>query len=260
MGAALAPGQGWAQSPDSNVRGDEADDTRPNRLLGDIKDYVAAPLHWDGRDWLYFGGTLAAVAAAHHYDSDVRRHFTIGSNVPLDGKDPKSLQDALPAAAVVAGTWLYANLIDDNVGRHEAWSMLEAGALSSATGFVLKYAAGRERPNVTTDPNSWRAGGSSFPSLHVTAAFAIGTVLAESGNDQYRWIRRVLGYGIAAATGYQRLNHNQHWLSDTVAAAALGTATAHFVMNRDDTRQQGGMAMCVPIERGVMLTYTYTLP
>src|SRR5262245_58317247 len=110
--------------------------------------------------------------------------------------------------------------------------MIEAAAFSSVAAEVLKHAAGRERPFESGDPDQWRAGGDSFPSLHTTAAFAIGAVLAESGNDRYRWLRRVLGYGVGAATAYKRLDHDAHWLSDTVAGGALGVATARFVMKR----------------------------
>ncbi len=102
---------------------------------------------------------------------------------------------------------------------------------STATGEVLSLAAGRERPDATTSPNQWRQGGDAFPSVHVSAAFAIGTVFAESGNDDYRWIRRIIGYGVAAGTGYIRMKENVHWFSDTVADAALGIATARFVLN-----------------------------
>jgi undecaprenyl-diphosphatase len=139
--------------------------------------------------------------------------------------------------------------------------MLEAAGLSSVTAYALKYAGGRERPDQTSDPNQWRkSGGNSFPSVHATAAFAIGTVLAESGNDDYRWVRRFLGYGLGAATGYERLKHKAHWLSDTVAGAALGIASAHFAMNRGDrTDEQTGLRL-VPVERGAMLTYGVSLP
>ena len=75
--------------------------------------------------------------------------------------------------------------------------MIEAGAFSGATAEVLGYATGRERPDATTSPNEWGKGGDSFPSLHTTVAFAVGTVFAESGNDEYRWIRRIIGYGVA---------------------------------------------------------------
>jgi membrane-associated phospholipid phosphatase len=254
--AALAPSLAAATVADADNAGDGNSPSRSKRVFEDIGAYAVAPLHWDRGDWLYFGGAIAAIGAAHHFDEQVRTHFTAGSTTALNGKASHDAGDAIPAAAVVAGTWLYATLIDDDAGRSETWSMLEAAGLSSATGLILKYAAGRERPNETTDPNRWREGSDSFPSIHVTAAFAIGTVLAESGNDRYRWLRRVLGYGMATATGYERLKHNSHWLSDTVGGAALGMATAHFVMNRENRTDERAAVMVVPLDGGAMLTYS----
>jgi len=229
-------------------------------LASDIKRYFTAPLHWNRSDWAWFGGALVAVGATHHYDTQVRTHFlkTLTSAPTTSSKD---VQDAIPAAAVFVATWGYANLIDDRNGRAEAWAMLEAVGLASVSGYALKYAVGREGPDRTSDPNQWRkGGGNSFPSVHSSAAFAVGTVLAESGSDDYRWMRRVLGYGLGAATGYERLKHNAHWLSDTVAGAALGIASAHFAMNRRDrTDEETGLSV-VPLERGALLTYQVSLP
>jgi hypothetical protein len=154
------------------------------------------------------------------------------------------------------GTWAAANLMDDNDGRREASSMIEASALSVGTAYVLKYAAGRDRPDQTANPGRFRAGGSSFPSVHATAAFAIGTVLAESGNEHYRWVRRALGYGVAGFTVYERLNHNAHWLSDTVAGAALGAASAHFAMDRSAVHANDAQLSLSPLPGGVMLSYS----
>jgi membrane-associated phospholipid phosphatase len=184
------------------------------------------------------------------------------SPAALNGTSSQTLQDALPAAAMFVGTWGYAQLIDDADGRREAGAMLEATVLSIGTDYVFNYASGRKSPNQTADPNKWFSGGSSFPSEHTTAAFAIGTVLAESGNDDYRWLRRVLGYGAAGFTGYERLRHNAHWLSDTLAGAALGAASARFAMNR----QQSGRApkdavlALTPLPYGLMLRYERLLP
>ena len=228
-------------------------------LASDIKRYFTAPLHWNRSDWAWFGGALVAVGATHHYDSQVRTHFlkTLTSAPTTNSKD---VQDAIPAAAVFVATWGYANLIDDRNGRAEAWAMLEAVGLASVSGYALKYAVGREGPDRTSDPNQWRkGGGNSFPSVHSSAAFAVGTVLAESGSDDYRWMRRVLGYGLGAATGYERLKHNAHWLSDTVAGAALGVASAHFAMNRRDRTDEETGLRVVPLERGAMLSCTLTL-
>ncbi|HEY6482603.1 MAG TPA: phosphatase PAP2 family protein [Steroidobacteraceae bacterium] len=222
--------------------------------LGDVatdaKLYFTAPLRWDAADWMYFGGTIAVVAASHAFDTDVRRHFAARGSAALNGADPNSIRDAIPAAATFAATWLYANLSDDSAGRVEAYTMLEAAGFSTITAEALKYAAGRERPDQTTDENAWRSGGSSFPSLHSTAAFAIGTVLAESGGDDFRWVRRFLGYGMAGATTYLRLHGNQHWLSDTVAGAAVGVATARFTMNRREVRAHAWQVSVQPAQGG----------
>ena len=107
-------------------------------------------------------------------------------------------------------------------------------------------------------PNQWFAsGGDSFPSEHVTAAFAVGTVLAESGNPEFRWIRRTIGYGVGVFTAYQRMKHNAHWLSDTVASAAFGMASAHFVLERSNEREDAYSAFSVvPVQGGLMLAYS----
>lgn len=232
------------------------------KLSTAIKDtglYFTAPLRWDLKDWSYFGGAVLAVGAAHHYDEEVRAHYAVGSKAQLDGNDPNDRRDMLPAVAMIAGTWAYATLIDDADGYKETWSLLEAGGLTTLSGLGLKYLAGRQRPNETTDPNAWREGGTSFPSTHVNIAFAVGTVLAESGSDRYRWIRRTLGYGIAATVAYNRVHDNAHWLSDTVAGAALGMASARFVLNRRNAEKSEAAVFLAPIDNGLMLTYSMPL-
>jgi membrane-associated phospholipid phosphatase len=95
--------------------------------------------------------------------------------------------------------------------------------------------------------------------LHTTAAFAIGTVFAESGGDEYRWARRFIGYGIAGGIAYTRLHDNQHWLSDTVAGAALGAATARFTLNRREARAHRWDVSLMPAQGGgVMLGLNWT--
>ncbi|HEX4023704.1 MAG TPA: phosphatase PAP2 family protein [Steroidobacteraceae bacterium] len=230
--------------------------TALSRSLRAIEAYITAPTRWDRTDWMYFGGTLAAIGVAYHFDGTVRTHFAGGAQSAAGAGSPDTLQDALPAAALFVGTWGYANLIDDDDGRHEAHSMLEATALSLGTAYALSYIVRRQGPDQSTSPGRFGAGGTSFPSEHTTAAFAIGTVLAESGNGHYRWVRRVLGYGVAGFTAYERLDHNAHWLSDTVAGAALGAASARFAMDRRRDQQQRAEVSLSPIYRGVMLTYT----
>lgn len=244
----------------STADADEAESITVRRVAGDVGAYFTAPLHWDHSDWTLFGGAVAAVAVAHHYDNSVRTHFTRGSATALDGRDRKELQDWMPAAALLGGTALYGFLGEEESGRTTAWAMAEAAGLSGVTNYLFKAVAGRQRPNQTTDANQWRMGGSSFPSMHVAAAFAMGTAFAESGSEDARWFTRTVGYGMAAFTSYQRLKHNAHWLSDTVAAAALGTATGLFVVHRTyRTSTLSGLTLA-PTDGGLMVSYQVHLP
>lgn len=257
--AAEVPGGTDAQMPPAPPPADTASDTQPGSApaLADIGAYFTAPLRWDRRDWSWFGGAVLAIGLAHRYDSQVRTHF-VGPG-PARNINSQDTKDAIPGAAVFGGTWLFALLTQDHDGYREGWAMAEAAALSGVTAYALKLAAGRQTPEQTTGPNEWFRGGASFPSLHATEAFAIGTVLAESGNDDYRLLRRLLGYGVGAFTSYERLKHNAHWLSDTVAGAALGISGAHFAMDRRYGAGGESHLALVPIEGGAMLTYRVSM-
>jgi membrane-associated phospholipid phosphatase len=240
--------------------GDQAAKKHP--VLDEVEAYYTSPLHWDLKDWAYFGGSLGLFAVARHYDTQVRTHFVARGARPFGGST-HDLQDIAPTAAAVVGTWAYANLIDSADGHREVGAMVEAAAFSAVDTYALKYVAGRKRPDETTDPNKWRHGGSSFPSLHAAVGFAVGSVLAESGNDDYRLVRRFLGYGFVAGwTAFERLKHNAHWLSDDVAGAEIGAATAHFVLEREAQRRErreNYSVSLVPLERGAMLTYSLNI-
>jgi membrane-associated phospholipid phosphatase len=248
------------EGPPTQAPGEEEGQRSDRGVLADIRAYFTAPLRWDLRDWAWFGGAVVLVGGARHFDSQVRSHF-VGNLAPAQSIKSDDVQDALPTVAVVAATGTYAWLADDHDGRQEAWTMFEAGTLSTVTTYALKYAIAREGPDQTSSPNQWfKGGGRSFPSEHASAAFAVGTVLAESGNDEYRWLRRLLGYGLGVATSYERLRHNAHWLSDTVAGAALGAATANFAMKRNYRSVAETSWSVTPVQGGMMLTYRVELP
>jgi PAP2 superfamily len=179
-------------------------------------------------------------------------------------QDPYSTDDYLPVAGLLSGTLLAAEVAGDSYGKGEVATMLEASIFSAVTAEGLKYAAGHERPNETLDPNDWRMSGSSFPSLHCDLAFAIGTVFAESGDDDHRWFCRFIGYGIGTATVYLRLHDNAHWFSDTVAGAAIGVASEHCSINRrlehPDDHPEGLNISVVPIAGGgLKLAFSLTM-
>ena len=252
LGASCAHAQAASDGPEPEAK------SAKQGIGADIKAYITAPLHANRQQWIAFGAVVGGIVVAHHYDEDFRNHIGPGPDVPTEKPDTRDSNDALPAALMLGGTWAAGVMFENPDARHEAGTMFEAAAFSSVAGYAIKEIAGRERPYVSGDPDNWGSGGDSFPSLHVTAAFAIGTVFAESGNDRFRWLRRALGYGIAAGTAYERIKHDAHWFSDTVAGAGIGVATARFVMKRDEPSRRGSFAIA-PTPGGVALSYTVAL-
>ena len=125
--------------------------------------------------------------------------------------------------------------------------VLLATLLSGANG-LIKWIAGRTRPfklhiydAATGAPlaepfvlSPFRGGWHglfvgkdlSFPSGHVALAFATAAAVAMLWpNARWRWG----GYALAAVVAAERVAENAHWLSDTVAAAALGVAGVHLI-------------------------------
>ncbi len=237
---------------------DDRDEGPVRRWAGDAKAYVTAPLHAERKQWVKFGSTVAAIAFAYQHDNDARDHFVPQGTPAASTPGTHNTSDAFPAALALGGTWLAARVANNADGRLEAGTMFEAAVFSFLSTEVLKKVAGRERPSAGGDRSGFREGGDSFPSGHVTAAFAIGTVLAESGNDRQRWLRRILGYGVGVITAYERMDHDQHWLSDTVAGAGVGIATARFLMKRRDASDRHAFAI-VPTHDGLSVTYAAAL-
>jgi membrane-associated phospholipid phosphatase len=243
------------------ARADEPAHPAIKDVLTDAKLYYTAPLRWRDDEWLHFAATLGVIAVAHHFDADVRDHFASAAAKIDVAHDPHDKRDYIPVAAMMAGTFTYAALIRSHNGAREGWTMAESAGLTALTAYALKFAAGRERPFETTQVDRWFRGGDSFPSMHTSLTFAVGTVLAESGSDRSRWPRRLIGYGIGAAVAYSRVHDGQHWLSDTVAGAALGISTAGFVLDRREghAREEHGSIGVAPTEHGMMLTYERAL-
>jgi len=137
---------------------------------------------------------------------------------------------------LLAGGRLFGSDRVADAGLHST----EAILLSAAATSLLKGVVGRARPYVpSSDPNEsgpdadvFRFGRgfgrdySSFPSGHTTVAFTAASALTRELFDSHseaRWVVGPLLYGGATAVGLSRMYKNQHWASDVMAGAALGT-------------------------------------
>ncbi len=140
--------------------------------------------------------------------------------------------------SLVTGTALYflgrfdGQRRTEDLGLHTVESIVLADV---ATG-TLKVLAGRARPYASAGNaadfqfmrglknDAYR----SFPSGHTTSAFAFAATVATETQRWWprsRWIIGPLVYGGATLTGISRVYNRQHWASDVMGGAAIGTFT-----------------------------------
>ena len=108
-----------------------------------------------------------------------------------------------------------------------ALQMTLAGAAGGLLAQLVKYAAGRTRPELWLGPfQHARAAATSFPSGHTVGAFALAGVLLFTSPSRALRIAAML---VAVAVGLSRILAFRHWTSDVVASATLGLIVAWSV-------------------------------
>jgi membrane-associated phospholipid phosphatase len=111
----------------------------------------------------------------------------------------------------------------------------EAVVVGMALTEVLKGTIGRSRPYVSADtnPRDFKFGAGftssarqSFPSGHATIAFAAASSATSEVQrlwPKYTWVAGTVFYGSASMVALARMYQNQHWASDVVLGAGIGT-------------------------------------
>jgi len=193
------------------------------------------------RDALLIGGFTLGAAAAAPIDEYFARELQ---------KSPRQTRALLRNAATgfrifghpgvfitSAGIYLVGRIDGQrrvqDLGLH-AVEALVVGAFVTGT---VKTVAGRARPRVDIDNSSsfalFRGWGNddyrSFPSGHTTLAFAFASIVSSETvrwRPGSRWIVGPIMYGAATLAGVSRMYNNEHWASDIVAGAAIGTLTS----------------------------------
>ncbi len=213
-------------------------------ILFDTGDLLTAPIRWDGGDWLRFGIAGAAVTGTVlALDQPIREAAQRSRTTSRDDfattvqRFGQEYSWAAIGAFAIAG-WGF----DDSTSRRVVVDALAASLI--AGGIVtttVKYAVGRYRPGDTEA--TWYArpfsGNVSFPSGHTTQAFALAAVV--SGHYRQPWVR-ITSFFIAGCVGLARIHLNQHFTSDVLLGALIGTAVGGSVVTINEKRRRGEVA------------------
>jgi membrane-associated phospholipid phosphatase len=164
-----------------------------------------------------------------------------------------SAANAIPLAMGMGAGMLLTGIAGDHPSD-TAWTAFKSAGLALGVQYAGKIAVGRARPELDKGPRNFsreQNGGtnSSFPSGHMTAAFALATPFAKRyGAD---WL-----YGLAALTGYGRIQGRKHWVSDTVAGGFLGYGIATLV-EEADRRDRLSVGVGLGEERSIYMQWRF---
>ncbi len=189
---------------------------------------VASPLHYDRDDWItvaIIAGITGALIIADESLMDIWQN-DVRSGVTDDAADIFELFGQEEMVYGLLGAYAAAEALGWKREKAATLMALESFALSGLLVAGLKWITGRERPNDTDTAYDFGGPGAagtnaSFPSGHTVVAFAVASVISDVYGDQTpaaSW----LAYTAATGAALARVNEEKHWVSDVVAAGAIG--------------------------------------
>lgn len=190
-------------------------------------------------DAIAWGLALAASAAttrvdsriAHFFQDSARQHRTLLSSIAA------AMTHVQETTLTLGGLASYgvARLARARGAEAVSVHVTEAVVAASLSNQVIRGPLGRSRPHVThfDDPYdfhfmqgfrnfAYRA----FPSIHSSSSFAAATVITAETHRRRpgaAWVVAPVVYTIAAGPAYARMYLGQHWASDILMGAFVGT-------------------------------------
>ena len=194
----------------------------------------------------FLGSTALLAPVDHYFAEQLQRPGSQENRLLRKTAKGFELLGHPGALAGIAGAYAAGRITGDEglaeVGLHAGAAFVLAEGIT----YLTKLTIGRARPYVDPDDSfnfgllrGVRYDYASFPSGHTSAAFAVASALtSETGlrppSDQW-WVGSLL-YTTAALVGVSRMYNNQHWATDVVMGAAIGTFAGWKVVRYTHTR------------------------
>jgi len=203
---------------------------------------AVSPAHWQKKDWLIAGGTVAVSTGLYLADIEINKpmkRWQASSNGTFDkvgnALGPKEL---IGSTLLVLGTGIIArqpgltSFAQDN---------LQAQLYTGGICYFAKVFFGRRVPG--GNKQYW-AGPFQFSDLdhqaffsgHTSIAFATATSIFLHSHK--KWWVGIISYGIASGIGISRLQRQAHWASDAFVGAVVGTVVSSFVFHKNQRKRE----------------------
>ncbi len=193
-----------------------------------------ARLRFTDAVWLVpLGGLTAGLLAT---DRQFSKHL---SNDPQTLRRYRKASDygAASLAGAAGGLYLWGKIAHEDHQRETGILAGEALLNSLAVTETFKFAAGRSRPFEDGGSGRFGQGGTSFPSEHATAAWAMAGVIAHEYPGP---LTKLLAYGMASAVSFSRVRAKEHFPSDVLIGSAIGWFIGQRVYHAHHDPELGG--------------------
>lgn len=208
-------------------------------FLGDQKRIWTSPGHLQFTDaqWIIpIGGVSAALFA-----TDAEYSKRLSAN-PSTIRRYKNMSNAGVAAVIggAGGMWALGHFKHNEHWSETGFLAGEAAVSSLVAVEALKYSMRRERPFQGDGAGPFfQSGGTSFPSEHSAAAWAVAGVLAHEYPGP---LTKIAVYGLASLVTVSRVKARQHFNSDVLIGGLIGNMIAQDVYTRHFNPELGGVA------------------
>ncbi|PCJ96548.1 MAG: phosphoesterase [Flavobacteriaceae bacterium] len=191
------------------------------------------PLHWQGKQWLNFGGIVAGTGVLYLFDEESSEFFR--NQKP---SIPKAIRDygwnvgSPEKNYMITGAVYFTGLFTKNEKLRRTGVLLVSSA--SAAGLLqqlTKSAVGRARPVSGRSKNQFfpfkdDRDFHSFPSGHTMLAFTNAYAIAKQFKNP--WVKAGI-YTVGLVPGISRVWEGQHWLSDVAFGVAISIFTVESI-------------------------------
>ena len=226
-----------AQAPADRV---DAPQQYPELVWEDAVGVASTPWRASQEDWTQFAlGAAAVVGAAVVLDHPVQKALQRGDNASLHTwADHVAPLGNTYSFLIAAGFYGYGYWNRDNEAQAAGADAFSSLIVATAVLIPLKYGFGRATPAESTSNAEFKPLSSrdSFPSGHATWAFAAAASFTEHYTEPWA---QVTAYGLATLVGMARLEQNQHWTSDVLAGALIGTTVGKLVTRLNQRKRFG---------------------
>lgn len=227
-----------------------------------------------------FAGLTIAMFPVDRHLAAVVRDDDLKTNKFIDNAARKIEYIAAPGAFIIGGSlYLFGRSQSHKDLADLGWHGTEAVILATGVTTILKGALGRSRPFVSADtnPHDFKLGGGfgndsrqSFPSGHSTTAFAVASAVTSEVRrtmPEKLWVVAPVMYGGATLVGLSRMYHDNHWASDVVLGAAIGTFSGLKVVRYSHAHPDNkldkwilGASIIPDVHGGGTLAFTMPVP